>query len=125
MHHELVDGNPVLNDKGFSETQLGLLYQADAPWTIFLPERKGSSEAEFNAMKEVCLEAIVNPVAGMYSEADRRKGPQINEALTDVEEDIIAGRKPISAWAPAVKKWKSEGGDQMAEEFAQALADSR
>lgn len=125
VHHKMVDGKPVLNDKGFSETQLGLSYQADGPWTIFLPEDKDSTESCFNAMKEIIPNALDNPVTGMYSETDRRKGPQINEALDDVAEDIITGRKPISAWAPAVKKWKTDGGDQIAEEFTKALAESR
>ena len=31
LHHKVVDGNPVLTEKGFSEIQLGLMYQADAP----------------------------------------------------------------------------------------------
>lgn len=125
VHHTLTDGKPVLNTRGFSETQLGLLYQADAPWTIFLPEKEGSSEAEFNAMKQTCADAIVNPVAGLYSETNVRKGPQLNEDITQVTNDIIQGRKPVSAWAPAVKKWKSGGGDKIAEEFAQALEASR
>ncbi|MFC7624086.1 extracellular solute-binding protein [Microlunatus sp. GCM10028923] len=125
VHHKMEDGKPVLNDKGFSETQLGLSYQADGPWTIFLPEDQESTESCFNAMKEIIPNALDNPVTGMYSETDRRKGPQINEALDDVAEDIITGRKPISAWASAVKKWKTDGGDQIAEEFTKALAESR
>ncbi len=125
VHHELVDGKPVLNDKGFSESQVSLKYQSDGPWTVFLPEVEGSSETCFNAMKEICPNSLQDPVAGMYSETDKRKSPQINLALDDIAEDIITGRKPISAWAPAVKKWKSDGGDKIAEEFAEALASSR
>ncbi len=108
----------MLTDKGFSETQLGLQYQADGPWTIFLPERKGSTEAWFDAMKEICPDALADPVAGLYSETDIRKGPQITATSTQVTNDIIQGRKPVSAWAAAVKKWKSGGGDKIAEEFA-------
>jgi len=37
----------------------------------------------------------------------------------------VQGRKPVSAWATAVKKWKSDGGDKIAEELAQALKASR
>lgn len=125
VHHTLVDGNPVLNERGFSEVQLGLMYQADGPWTIFLPEKPGNSEAEFNAMKQTCRDAIPNPVAGLYSETNVRKGPQITEDITQVTNDIIQGRKPVSAWAAAVKKWKSGGGDKIAEEFAQVLEASR
>jgi putative aldouronate transport system substrate-binding protein len=125
VHHTLVNGNPVLTERGFSELQLGLMYQADGPWTIFLPERDGNSEAEFNAMKQTCPEALVNPVAGLYSETNVRKGQQLTDDITQVSDDIIQGRKPVSAWAVAVKKWKSGGGDQIAEEFTQALVASR
>ena len=101
------------------------MYQTDAPWTIFLPEKEGNSEAEFNAMKQICPTALVDPAAGMYSETNIRKGPQLTDDITQVTNDIIQGRKPVSAWADAVKKWKSGGGDKIAEEYAQALEASR
>lgn len=124
-HHTVDDGNPVLTDKGFSETQLGLQYQADGPWAIFLPERQGSTEDCFDAMKEICPEAIENPVDGMYSETENRKGGQINGDINDVTDDIIQGRKRVSDWAPAVKKWKKDGGDKIAEELYAAYEASR
>jgi putative aldouronate transport system substrate-binding protein len=125
VHHKLVDGNPVLNAKGFSEVQLGLMYQADAPWTIFLPEHAGSAETQFNAMKSVVPTAVDNPAAGLYSETSNRKNKQLNDAINQVTDDIVQGRKPISAWAPAVKKWKSDGGDRIADELAQALKSTK
>ncbi|MFI5733652.1 extracellular solute-binding protein [Kribbella sp. NPDC051587] len=125
LHHKVVDGNPVLTEKGFSEVQLGLMYTADGPWTIFLPEKAGNAEAEFTAMKQTCPPAFADPVAGMYSETNVRKGPQLTADITQITNDIIQGRKPVSAWAGAVKKWKSGGGDKIAEEFAQALESSR
>ncbi|WP_350274947.1 extracellular solute-binding protein [Kribbella sp. HUAS MG21] len=125
VDHVLTGGNPVLTKTGFSELQLGLMYQADSPWTIFLPEKDGSSEAQFNAMKSVCPTAIANPAAGLYSETNVRKGPQLTDAINQVTDDIVQGRKPVSAWSDAVKKWKSDGGDQIADELTQALKSSR
>lgn len=125
VHHKLVNGNPVLNAKGFSEVQLGLMYQADGPWTIFLPEHEGGAETQFNAMKKVVPTALANPAAGLYSETSNRKSKQLNDTINHLADDIVQGRKPISAWAPAVKKWKSDGGDKIADELAQALKASR
>ncbi|TWD80300.1 putative aldouronate transport system substrate-binding protein [Kribbella amoyensis] len=125
IDYQVRDGDPVLTKKGFSETQLALQYQADGPWAIFLPERKGSTEACFNAMKEICPKALANPVDGLYSETSSRKGAQINRDITTVSEDIIQGRKKVSDWAPAVKKWKSAGGDKIAEELNAELKSSR
>ncbi|SDR83832.1 type 2 periplasmic-binding domain-containing protein [Microlunatus soli] len=125
VDHEISDGNPVLTDKGLSETQLSLGYQADAPWAIFLPDRTGSAQACFDAMKKICPDALTNPVAGMYSETENRKGGQLNEDIGNITDDIIQGRKPVSAWAPAVKKWKAGGGDKIADELYAALKSSR
>ena len=125
VDYKVKDGNPVLTDKGFSEVQLGLQYQADGPWTIFLPERDGSAETCFDAMKEICPQALTDPVAGMYSETSSRKGGQIGGDLNDVANSIIQGRKPVSAWKPAVQKWKKAGGDKIAEELYDALQASR
>lgn len=117
-------GTPVPTDKGKSELGVSVGYQADGPWTIFLPDREGSTQACFDAMKKICPDALENPVAGTYSETDNRKGAQINGDLTDATNDIIQGRQPISAWEPAVKKWKSAGGDKIAEELYAAYTAS-
>jgi len=68
---------------------------------------------------------FANPAAGVYSETSNRKNKQLNDAINQVTDDIVQGRKPVSAWATAVKNWKSDGGDKIAEELAQALKASR
>lgn len=95
--------------KGKSELGVLVGYQADGPSTIFLPDREGSTQACFDAMKKIVPEALENPVAGTYPETDNRKGAQINGVLNDATNDIIQGRQPVSAWEPAAKKWKSAG----------------
>ncbi|HEY3559427.1 MAG TPA: hypothetical protein VGL05_18280, partial [Kribbella sp.] len=91
---------------------------------IFLPEKPGGAENQFNAMKSVIPTALADPAAGLYSETSNRKSKQLGDAINQVTDDIVQGRKPISAWAPAVKKWKTDGGDKIAEELAQALKTS-
>ncbi|WP_152362351.1 extracellular solute-binding protein [Microlunatus speluncae] len=125
VDHDLVDGNPVLTQLGFAETQLGLAYQADGPWAIFLPERTGSSQACFDAMKEICPDALANPVDGLYSETNIRKGGQLNRDIDSLTSDIIQGRKPVSAWTQGVAKWKSAGGDKIADELYAAYSAAR
>lgn len=38
------------------------------------------------------------------------------------QKDIIAGRKPISAYKEELSKWRSGGGDKMRAEFEASLA---
>jgi putative aldouronate transport system substrate-binding protein len=61
---------------------------------------------------------------GLYSETLAKDGARINGVLTDLENQIMQGKKPVSDWAPAVKTWLSAGGDKIKAELAQASADA-
>ncbi|WP_152364385.1 extracellular solute-binding protein [Microlunatus speluncae] len=120
VHHQRQNGNPVLTDKGKSETRLELGYQAAAPYALFVPTQEGGTQAMYDAQSKIIPTAQTNPVAGLYSETDSRKGAQINKGVNDIVEEIIQGRRPVSAWSEEVKKWKSGGGDQIRDELAEA-----
>ncbi|TDE88787.1 extracellular solute-binding protein [Occultella glacieicola] len=124
VHHELVDGDPVLNDKGKSETQLGLRYLGEGPWVTYMPGRPDVAQTLFDVQTEAVPTAIPNPSATLFSETESRKGTQIGTALRDLEVDILQGRKPVSAWTDAVQTWKDGGGDAMRDEFAEAFAEN-
>ncbi|MDT7754091.1 MAG: putative aldouronate transport system substrate-binding protein, partial [Pseudonocardiales bacterium] len=51
-----------------------------------------------------------------------KDGTRINGVLTDLENQIMQGKKPVSDWAPAVKTWLSAGGEKIRTELAQASA---
>ncbi|WP_163544079.1 extracellular solute-binding protein [Occultella kanbiaonis] len=122
VHHTLVDGDPVLNDKGKSETQLALRYLAEGPWVTYMPGRPDVAQSLFDVQTEAVPTAISNPSSTLFSETESRKGPQIGSALSDLEVDILQGRKPVSAWTDAVQTWKNGGGDAMRDEFAEAAS---
>ncbi|WP_411088951.1 hypothetical protein [Streptomyces sp. 061-3] len=42
--------------------------------------------------------------------------------MSDTVLDVVAGRKPISAFQDQVKKWRSGGGDQMRAEYEASIA---
>jgi putative aldouronate transport system substrate-binding protein len=81
------------------------------------------TQAQYDVTQELAPTVTHNPVEGLYSETQSRKGRQIGSTLTDVETDILQGRKPVSAWEDAVATWKKGGGDQMRDEYQQALAE--
>jgi putative aldouronate transport system substrate-binding protein len=124
VDHELHGSDPVLTEKGRNETQLALRYVGQGPWVNYNASDPDVSKDQFEAEKKVIPTARKNPVNGLYSETQSRKGNQINTTLGDVESDIIQGRKPVSAWADAVKTWKKGGGDTIRDEYQKALADA-
>ena len=124
VHHDLVDGEPVLNDTGRSETKLGIEYLSQGPFVSYLPGHADVAESMYNVQVEAIPTAVANPGATLFSETESRKGSQINEALSDIGVDILQGRKPVSAWTDAVATWKKGGGDAMRDEFEQAYAEN-
>lgn len=125
VHHKLEGTDPVLTDKGRSETQLSLKYMAEGPWTLYQAGEPEVAEDQFAAQTKVVPDALPNPALGMYSETESRKGGQIGSAIGDLETDIFQGRKPVSAWDAAVKKWKKDGGDKIRDELQAAIAESK
>lgn len=113
--------DPILTDKGKSEVQLGLLYLADAPWPIYQPGRKSVTQDDHTAQQKIVPHGIKNPAMGLYSETQSRKGGQLAKAITGLENDILQGRKPVSAWSEGVRDWKRNGGDTIRDELQESL----
>ncbi|HEY9334548.1 MAG TPA: hypothetical protein VIQ79_09005, partial [Kribbella sp.] len=65
---------------------------------------------------------VKDPTASLISPTSDKSGGDIGQALTDVRNDVIAGRKPISAFEAAVQKWAKDGGDKIRGEFESALS---
>ncbi|MGW8567067.1 extracellular solute-binding protein [Isoptericola sp. NPDC055881] len=125
VHYELDGTDPVPTEKGRTEVQLGLKYVVEGPWVNFQAGDPDVAQAEHDAQTAVVPTAVKNPVQGLFSETDSRKGGQIGERLGSVEADILAGRKPVSAWKPAVAAWRKGGGDTIRTEYEAALADRK
>lgn len=122
--HTLEGTDPILTDKGKSEVQLGLLYLTDSPWPIYLPGMPDEAQAQHDAQMAVVPDGVKNPVMGLYSETDAQKGGQINQDIGSITNDILQGREPVSAWDDVVEKWKSDGGDEIRDEFQAALEEA-
>jgi putative aldouronate transport system substrate-binding protein len=79
-----------------------------------------------HAIQEKLAKRLVYDASyGLYSETVSKDGPRLLSVMTDVENQIMQGKKPVSAWAPAVKDWLSQGGEKMRAELQQAYAAGR
>lgn len=123
IHHELDGSDPVLTEKGRSETALSLGYLGEGPYTIYQAGHPDGAQAQFDAMTELVPTAVRNPAQGLFSQTQSRKRTQIDGALNDLQDDILQGRKPVSAWADGVATWKKNGGDQIRDELQAALTE--
>lgn len=121
VDHTLEGTDPILTDVGKSEVQLGLLYLTDSPWPIYLPGMPDEAQKQYDAQMATVPQGVKNPVMGLYSETNAQKGGQIGKDIGDTTNDILQGRQPVSAWDEVVAKWKSDGGDQIRDEYQAAL----
>ncbi|WP_369374188.1 extracellular solute-binding protein [Promicromonospora sp. Populi] len=121
VHHTLEGTDPVLTEKGRTEAQLSLKYMAEGPWVNYQAGLPEVAQDQYDAQTGVVPTALRNPVEGLFSETGSRRGAQINTALLAVENDIISGREPVSAWTTAVDAWKRGGGDTIRDEYQEAL----
>ncbi|WP_420111236.1 hypothetical protein, partial [Pseudactinotalea sp.] len=119
VHHTMDGTDPVLNDKGTSETQLSLKYLVEGPRVTYQAGFADVTQAQFDAHMSVVPTATRNPVQGLYSETNTRRAAQIS--LDELESDILQGRVPVSRWADGVAEWKAKGGDDIRDEFMASM----
>lgn len=124
VHHTLEGSDPILTTKGQSEVQMGLLYMTDAPWPIYQPGMPDGTQAQYDAQMSIVPNAIRNPAMGLYSETSARQGSQLSSTMGNLQNDILQGREPVSAWDDAVASWKSGGGDKIRDEYMAALEET-
>ena len=117
----MVNGAPIQNDKGKTETgalssgigrRNDVFYYPDAPDDARLMQQWCKDQLQFG---------IENPTYGLYSPAAISSGADLQQLTTDRITAIIAGREPLSSFDQFVNDWRSRGGDQMRKEYEQAL----
>lgn len=68
---------------------------------------------------------IQNPVVGLYSQTNAKLAAGLNQTMADGLNDIVFGRRDVSALDQLVKDWRASGGDTIRGEFEAALQASR
>lgn len=123
VHYTMDGSDPVPNDRGSSETALGFRYLTDAPWPIYVPGNRDSTQNWYDGQRTAVDYGVRDPTLGLYSETKTRVGGSIDGRLSDLTNDILQGRKPVSDWDAGVTKWRQDGGDQIRDELEKARAD--
>lgn len=119
LDHEWQDGRPVLTKHG-QANQMDFQYIADAP-TVLGPGREADVSAQHAWHTRVSKNLVRNPAIGLYSDTFSRKGATIARGVNDVLAGVLFGRNSLADFDAAVARWRSEGGDAMAAEYAESL----
>lgn len=120
------DGTPKptpLWSSSENNVNLPIIYLAEAPRVLFFSGVDADSVKRLHAWETKAVPlAVKNPAAGLVSDTRSRSGVALDKALNDGINDIVTGRAPLSSWEDVVKKWRDDGGDKMADEYAKEYA---
>ncbi|OIV39531.1 hypothetical protein BIV57_01295 [Mangrovactinospora gilvigrisea] len=92
------------------------------PEYLYVPGNDTALRLAFATQKKLLAIAQTSASLGYYSDTALSKNASLTTTMYDLVSDIVSGRKPMSAWAPAVKQWRSGGGDAMRHEYGDAIA---
>lgn len=118
-------GDVKLTGMGNSEavtTAMPLAFLANGPEYVYLPGKAAMAGQIHAWQQELLKNNQSNPTSGHFSDTYTRKYASLTTAMSDCQKDIMAGRKPISAYKEELRKWRSGGGDQMRAEYEASIA---
>lgn len=117
-------GNPQLTDSGSNNLPglVSALNIMSSPENVIFNPGFDDDTKYINEQQQKLLDiSWRNPTNGSYSDANSKVGAKINKQIRDKVVDIITGRANMSELEAAVKRWKSEGGDKIRDEYQAAL----
>ncbi|MGH2470068.1 MAG: extracellular solute-binding protein, partial [Chloroflexota bacterium] len=121
-HNLDAKGNPVLTNKGKSDVAVPWSFIGRRPPVLYDPTSPDFAKVAQQDEQGMLPAGIQDPTLGLYSPTWVKKGPVINKAFVDGLNLIVSGQQPISQYDQLVKDWQSGGGNQIKQEYAQALA---
>ena len=114
-------GNPIPTKRGQAETTLSSgtvgTYVVNCPTPIFDPKYPDYTRVVHQQEEQLVPLGVMNPTVGLYSNTNVSKGTTLGQMVNDRVSAIIAGRAPISDLDRLVSDWKSQGGDQIRQEY--------
>lgn len=120
LHYEMTGGQVEITGEAPTDLPVGAhYYGAQNVVNLYAPGDDETTQLLFDYCQQQVPGGVGNPKRGKISETEVGKGSRIGRPLSDLGDAIIQGRDSLSKWPEAVKKWKADGGDQIARELAE------
>jgi len=113
----------MIGDSKLVANIAGLNYNGEGPSLLFEPS---DPQASVKATKEyhepLSKTCVPNPVANLDSPSSDKLSASLEQLDNTYFNDIVSGKKPISALKEYRAAWKKAGGDKIRREYQDALA---
>ncbi|MBA3277029.1 MAG: hypothetical protein H0T72_14700, partial [Chloroflexia bacterium] len=113
-------GAPVPNDQGIAERG-DLVYLMAGLEVLFYADDPEVGLVVQEILKDTVEVGIDDPTLVLFSQTNIDQGPVLAQLGMDSVTPIVTGRESIDALGSAIDSWRSQGGDQMRQEFEEAL----
>lgn len=115
------DGNPILTTRGKAEAALQQGYITAGPSIVYDAQYPDFIKAIHQQEEQLVPLGVADPSVGLYSETSTQKNAVLVTLLMLPRlSAIISGKAPMSDFDQLVKDWRSQGGDQIKKEYAEA-----
>ena len=119
------DGGPSKpTDLGRIENSVNVpfKYVMAAPLVNYLAGEPEAAKRSHQAQVDIVPLGLPDPSLGIQSATRNKQWPTLLQQIQDGMNAIITGKAQLSSWDDVVKKWKSNGGDQIAAELGAEYA---
>jgi putative aldouronate transport system substrate-binding protein len=115
-------GNPIPTDRGIQDSgYVPWRYIAQHPFTQYQADLPGyAQQVQADTLAHVPF-GIEDPTLGLYSTTTSSKGVPLTQQFAEGTVDIVVGRRPMEDFDTLLRAWQTGGGDQIRQEFQQAL----
>ena len=121
--YTLNGSDPVMSATGTQELIAGLSYVGSTRSTvIYVPNQEDLVRQAHAFQAAVVPTGISDPTDRLYSATQLAQGAAAEKLLTDVKNDIVLGRKPVSDFKAAVDTWRTSVGNTIRGEYEKAYA---
>jgi putative aldouronate transport system substrate-binding protein len=120
-HYTLQGTDPVPTKTGVVETGIGLQYISDSTLALYWAGKPEVPLNQHKIQQKIADRLLYDASYGLYSETMSKQWGQLTGVLTDLENQIVQGKKQVSEWAPAVKTFLSSGGEKIRGELQDAF----
>jgi putative aldouronate transport system substrate-binding protein len=116
-------GAPLLNDQGRADLMLTTVQNIVNPAPAYFDPVGGDYVPHIiSVFKQYEAVGLADPTIGFYSESAGRQGVVANQRFGDGVNDIITGRRPAGDLSALQNEWRSNGGDQVRNEYLEAMS---
>ena len=118
-------GNPVPTERAAQDLAMPWKYISAPPDFLYSATSAEYVPIAHQTQTEHFAMTLADPSVGLYSPTDASRGAGLRTTFNDAMNDILFGKRPVSALDDLVKDWRTNGGDKIRGELEQAFQSSR